>query len=291
MCVLGGGEGWIRGVWKQCIPLSAFAPSWLLWGGPPGHPGRAPFPSSQDPWLSISRNAAAFPTLPLSWTAPPASGRSQHQVAVWLCERIHAGQDLHLQTVDQAHPSPLHPSPCWDQKQGADRGGGDPAGAVPVPRSLRMLLRPLQPQPESGPRPVWQPCRSNLWVNSSLLLLFFSFSLLFNCCILEFFSTSICIPFPAARHASSLSKRLCKSGEEVNTEGLESSLLQLQADSIDRSQNVWQWILESDRQTKHKPHRSVSQLCGHAYIVISENSCACAFAHQFSFCYRIAQEF
>ncbi|KAF4115431.1 axin-2 [Onychostoma macrolepis] len=55
-------------------------------------------------------------------------------------------------------------------------------------------------------------------------------------------------------HASSLSKRLCKSGEEVNTEGLESSLLQLQADSIDRSQNVWQWILESDRQTKHKPH-------------------------------------
>uniref|UniRef100_A0A672Q7Y3 Axin-2-like n=1 Tax=Sinocyclocheilus grahami TaxID=75366 RepID=A0A672Q7Y3_SINGR len=62
------------------------------------------------------------------------------------------------------------------------------------------------------------------------------------------------IPFPAARHSSSLSKRLCKSGEEVNTEGLESSLLQLPADSTDRSQNVWQWILESDRQTKHKPH-------------------------------------
>ncbi|XP_016093261.1 axin-2-like [Sinocyclocheilus grahami] len=55
-------------------------------------------------------------------------------------------------------------------------------------------------------------------------------------------------------HSSSLSKRLCKSGEEVNTEGLESSLLQLPADSTDRSQNVWQWILESDRQTKHKPH-------------------------------------
>ncbi|XP_050962550.1 axin-2 [Labeo rohita] len=55
-------------------------------------------------------------------------------------------------------------------------------------------------------------------------------------------------------HSSSLSKRLCKSGEEVNTEGLESSLLQLPADNTDRSQNVWQWILESDRQTKHKPH-------------------------------------
>ncbi|XP_016395651.1 axin-2 [Sinocyclocheilus rhinocerous] len=55
-------------------------------------------------------------------------------------------------------------------------------------------------------------------------------------------------------HPSSLSKRLCKSGEDVNTEGMENSLLQLPADSTDRSQNVWQWILESDRQTKHKPH-------------------------------------
>ncbi|TRY93019.1 hypothetical protein DNTS_024677 [Danionella cerebrum] len=54
--------------------------------------------------------------------------------------------------------------------------------------------------------------------------------------------------------SSSLSKRLCKSGEGVNMEGPESSLLQLPAESSDRSQNVWQWILESDRQTKHKPH-------------------------------------
>lgn len=98
-------------------------------------------------------------------------------------------------------------------------------------------------------------------------------------------ATSFFLHFPGARHSSSLSKRLCKSGEEVNTEGLESSLLQLPADSTDRSQNVWQWILESDRQTKHKPHRSVSQLCGHVYIVILENSCASTFAHQLSFCY------
>ncbi|XP_065106021.2 axin-2 [Paramisgurnus dabryanus] len=55
-------------------------------------------------------------------------------------------------------------------------------------------------------------------------------------------------------HSSFSSKRLCKSGEEVNIEGSESSLLQLPTDSTDRSQNVWQWILESDRQTKHKPH-------------------------------------
>lgn len=58
----------------------------------------------------------------------------------------------------------------------------------------------------------------------------------------------------ASGHPGSLSKRLCKSGEDVNTEGLETTLLQLPADSTDRSQNVWQWILESDRQAKHKPH-------------------------------------
>ncbi|KAI7790209.1 axin-2 [Triplophysa rosa] len=61
-------------------------------------------------------------------------------------------------------------------------------------------------------------------------------------------------PSEVLGHSSSLSKRLCKSGEEVNTEGLESTLLQLPTDSTDRSHNVWQWILESDRQTKHKPH-------------------------------------
>ncbi|XP_051995643.1 axin-2 [Xyrauchen texanus] len=58
----------------------------------------------------------------------------------------------------------------------------------------------------------------------------------------------------ALGHSSSLSKRLCKSGEEVNMEGLEIGLLQLPTDSTDRSQNVWQWILESGRQSKHKPH-------------------------------------
>lgn len=61
-------------------------------------------------------------------------------------------------------------------------------------------------------------------------------------------------PSEVLGHSSSLSKRLCKSGEEVNSEGLENTLLQLPTDSTDRSQNVWQWILESDRQTKHKVH-------------------------------------
>ncbi|XP_062840762.1 axin-2 [Trichomycterus rosablanca] len=56
---------------------------------------------------------------------------------------------------------------------------------------------------------------------------------------------------------SALSKRLCKSGEEVNAEGADVSL-QLPADSADCSQNVWQWILESDRQTRHKPHSTQS---------------------------------
>ncbi|XP_072550317.1 axin-2 [Salminus brasiliensis] len=55
-----------------------------------------------------------------------------------------------------------------------------------------------------------------------------------------------------------LSKRLCKSGEEVNNEGVEAATLQLPSDSADRSQNVWQWILESDRQAKHRPHSTQS---------------------------------
>ncbi|XP_066497856.1 axin-2 [Hoplias malabaricus] len=60
--------------------------------------------------------------------------------------------------------------------------------------------------------------------------------------------------------SSALSKRLCKSGEEVNSEGVESGTptLQLPTDSADRSQNVWQWILESERQAKHKPHSTQS---------------------------------
>ncbi|XP_035387334.1 axin-2 isoform X1 [Electrophorus electricus] len=58
--------------------------------------------------------------------------------------------------------------------------------------------------------------------------------------------------------SSSLSKRLCKSGEEVSGEGTGTSTLQLPMDSADRSQNVWQWILESDRQARHRPHSTQS---------------------------------
>ncbi|KAG9264575.1 axin-2-like [Astyanax mexicanus] len=58
--------------------------------------------------------------------------------------------------------------------------------------------------------------------------------------------------------SNAFSKRLCKSGEEVNNEGVEVSTLQLPTDSADRSQNVWQWILESDRQAKHRSHSTQS---------------------------------
>ncbi|XP_076843035.1 axin-2 [Brachyhypopomus gauderio] len=57
---------------------------------------------------------------------------------------------------------------------------------------------------------------------------------------------------------SALSKRLCKSGEEVADEGVGVSTLQLPADNADRSQNVWQWILASDRQARHRPHSTQS---------------------------------
>lgn len=31
--------------------------------------------------------------------------------------------------------------------------------------------------------------------------------------------------------------------------------VQLPGGEADRAQNVWQWMLESERQNKHKPHR------------------------------------
>lgn len=62
-------------------------------------------------------------------------------------------------------------------------------------------------------------------------------------------------PLLPSRCPSALSKRLCRSGEEVTSESVDNGTLQLPADSADRSQNVWQWILESDRQARHRPHR------------------------------------
>lgn len=46
---------------------------------------------------------------------------------------------------------------------------------------------------------------------------------------------------------------VCKRSIKTNGEGGSSPRLPL--DTTDRSQNVWQWILESERQGKHKPHR------------------------------------
>lgn len=46
---------------------------------------------------------------------------------------------------------------------------------------------------------------------------------------------------------------MCKRSIKSNGEGVSSPRLPL--DATDRSQNVWQWILESERQGKHKPHR------------------------------------
>lgn len=45
----------------------------------------------------------------------------------------------------------------------------------------------------------------------------------------------------------------CKRSVKADGEGVSPPRLPL--DTTDRSQNVWQWILESERQGKHKPHR------------------------------------
>ncbi|KAG9343860.1 hypothetical protein JZ751_013244 [Albula glossodonta] len=67
-------------------------------------------------------------------------------------------------------------------------------------------------------------------------------------------------PTLSDRHSCTFSsKRVCKAGEgavQPNGEGSRGcvSPLQLPTEGTDRSQNVWQWILESDRQNKHRPH-------------------------------------
>ncbi|XP_036409222.1 axin-2-like [Megalops cyprinoides] len=57
------------------------------------------------------------------------------------------------------------------------------------------------------------------------------------------------------------SKRVCKAGEgaaQPSADGVRTgtALPQLPADGADRSQSVWQWILENDRQGKQKMHSS-----------------------------------
>ncbi|MBN3294340.1 AXIN2 protein, partial [Polypterus senegalus] len=55
-----------------------------------------------------------------------------------------------------------------------------------------------------------------------------------------------------------LSKRNCRIGEGFVLSGSEvissSTTLQLPSDGTDRSQNVWQWMIESERQSRHKMH-------------------------------------
>ncbi|XP_034047133.1 axin-2-like isoform X2 [Thalassophryne amazonica] len=57
--------------------------------------------------------------------------------------------------------------------------------------------------------------------------------------------------------SSSLSRRVCRSGAEDGVAETcidDCGPLQLPSDTTNPSQNVWQWILESERQGKHKPH-------------------------------------
>ncbi|XP_076020751.1 LOW QUALITY PROTEIN: axin-2 [Genypterus blacodes] len=61
--------------------------------------------------------------------------------------------------------------------------------------------------------------------------------------------------------SSSLSRHVCRSGAEDGVADRctdDYRALQLPSDTTDRSQNVWQWILESERQGKHKSHSTQS---------------------------------
>ncbi|MBN3314196.1 AXIN2 protein, partial [Atractosteus spatula] len=72
-------------------------------------------------------------------------------------------------------------------------------------------------------------------------------------------------PFAGGR-SGTLSKRACKASDgvaQLNGEGsLPPTPLLLPSDGTDRSQNVWQWILESERQNKHKAHCTAQLVVG-----------------------------
>ncbi|KAJ8002094.1 hypothetical protein DPEC_G00176230 [Dallia pectoralis] len=79
----------------------------------------------------------------------------------------------------------------------------------------------------------------------------------------------LCIPggadYSDFNHGRTLSKRPgkpCEGLSQANvSEGLTSTPQpHLPLDASDRSQNVWQWILESERQGKHKPHSATQGL-------------------------------
>lgn len=65
---------------------------------------------------------------------------------------------------------------------------------------------------------------------------------------------------------STLYKRPVKATDE----GISSPCLPL--DATDRSQNVWQWILESERQGKHRPHRLASTVAPTASSGLNSNT-------------------
>ena len=70
---------------------------------------------------------------------------------------------------------------------------------------------------------------------------------------------TLIFPFYPPSRSSSLSRHQCRSGaEEGVPEGCpeeSAPLVHLPTDTSDRSQNVWQWMLESERQGKHRSHR------------------------------------
>lgn len=77
----------------------------------------------------------------------------------------------------------------------------------------------------------------------------------------EMSGSGVLIPFSGSR-GSTLPKRIAKGTEPglvlPAREGGMSSAAgapQLPGEEGDRSQDVWQWMLESERQSKSKPHR------------------------------------
>ena len=136
----GGGKGGERRPRQQHLPASPPAPVWQpMRGRPPGYPGRAPISCPEDTWLPVTRCGSALTALKL-----PRSDRRNGVLwpwgLLWCLSGGRQGSD-DRQAVHKAHPPPLHPpSPRWAQDQGADRGRGGSARAVPLPSRGRQLF-------------------------------------------------------------------------------------------------------------------------------------------------------
>lgn len=136
----GGGKRGEQRPRQQHLPPSPSAPiRQSMRGRPPGYLRRAPIPCPEDTWLPVTRCGSALTALTLT-RSDGCHGIFWPRALLWCLSWGRQGYN-DRQTVHKAHPPSLHPpSPRWAEAQGADRGRGGSARAVPLPSRGRQLF-------------------------------------------------------------------------------------------------------------------------------------------------------